>query len=125
MSFTTLYEQLMNSLIEENYGTIPNPPIDVVLSKRAAKDLKKNPTLKANFVKQMRNWETLRRGRVWEKLTSKRANDKFNLPRSIDATVLDLGGVNHDRAIGYIDNANVYQIFSIMPHETYNKIAMS
>ncbi len=127
MNFTALYEQKMYALIvEKNYGTIPNPPIDVVLSKRATKDLKKDPMLRANFIKRMKNWENLRRDRMWEKLAaSSRLNDKFNLPRNITAVALDLGGAHWYRAIGYIDDNNVYQIFSIMTHEAFNKIAVS
>lgn len=121
MNFTTLCKKAMMLEAGSNWAALANPPNNYVLNKRAAKSLKKDHTLRAAFDKAMRSWDVKRAGRSWEAIVHKYANDRLSVDRGIRVVAFDLGGANHNRALGFIDANNDYQILEVMTHEDYNK----
>jgi mRNA-degrading endonuclease HigB of HigAB toxin-antitoxin module len=122
MNFNTLCERVLMLESGSRWAILPNPPNNAIIGKKAAKELKSNHTLRAAFVKAMKNWEQKRHGRSWEVIRSKYAYQNLNMDPSAKIVAFDVGGENHNRALGYIDDKNDYHVLLVMTHEEYNKI---
>lgn len=124
MNFATLCQRTL--MLESAWATLPNPPANYALQKKAVKSMKKDPTLAAAFKKAMNvekgAWDKNKSGPSWEIIRNRYAYERYNLPLTVKMVAFDVGGFNSNRALGYIDENNDYQILDVMTHEDYNKI---
>lgn len=122
MNFTILCERALMLESGSRWAILTNPPNKFFIGKKAAKELKSNHALRAAFNKTMSNWEQKRLGRSWEVIRSKYAYDNLRISKDFDIVAFDVGGENHNRALGYIDEKHDYHILLVMTHEEYNKL---